>query len=176
MMRSTQVLFLVAALTSGAGAQSLGIDPGSHRPALHIPLREDAAADTYQRLPYQDLASEIRIELAADALYDFDKGEVRSSAVDYFQQAANLIFDEAKGPVRVECRSDRVPAAVGQKLAARCANAIAHWLIVQENLAKVKFTTVGTSVLPAAATPSLDNPLAPKPDTRPSVTIIFAKK
>jgi hypothetical protein len=80
-------------------------------------------------VPNQDLASEIRVELAADALYDFDKGEVRSSAVDYFQQAANLIFDEAKGPVRVECSSDRVPTAVGQKLAARCADAIAQWLI-----------------------------------------------
>jgi hypothetical protein len=50
---------------------------------------------------------------------------------------------------------------------------------VQENL-KVKFTTVGTSVPPAAPAPRADYPLAPQPkptlNARPSVTIVFAKK
>ena len=177
-MRTTlPILFVMIALTSSASAQSLRIDPNSHRPGLHIPLKGDTTTDTFRRLPYQNLAGEIRIELAADVLYDFDKDEVRSSAADYFQQAANLIFEEAKGPVRIECRSDRVPTAVGQKLAARCANTIAKWLTVEEKLTNVKFTTVGTGVLPAAtAAPNLDNPRAPKPDTRPRVTIVFAKK
>jgi hypothetical protein len=63
--------------------------------------------------------------------------------------------------------------------AARCANTIAQWLTVQENL-KVKFTTVGTSVPPAAPAPRADYLLAPQPkpnpNARPSVTIVFAKK
>jgi outer membrane protein OmpA-like peptidoglycan-associated protein len=177
MVRTTwSILCFIAALTGGAGARSLGIDPNTHRPALRVPLREDTTADTFKRLPYQELADQIHIELAADALFDFDKGEIRSSAADYFQQAANLIFEEARGPVRIECHSDRVPAVVGQKLAMRCANAVAQWLIVQENLSKIKFTTVGTSVPPAATARNLDNPLAPKPDTRPRVTIVFDKK
>jgi hypothetical protein len=67
------------------------------------------AADKFRRLPYQNLPGEIHIDLAADTLYDFDKNEVRSSAADYIQQTANLIFEEAKGPVRIECRSDRLP-------------------------------------------------------------------
>jgi outer membrane protein OmpA-like peptidoglycan-associated protein len=127
-------------------------------------------------LPYQNLVSEIRIELAADDLYDFDKDEVRSSAADYFQQAANLIFEEAKGTVRIECHSDRTPTVVGQKLAVRCANAIAKWLIVQEKLIKVKFTAVGNGAPPAATNPNSDNLLIPKPNTRPGVTIVFDKK
>jgi hypothetical protein len=52
------------------------------------------------------------------------EGKVRSSAADYFQQAANLIFEEARGPVRIECNSDRDLPITGQKLAERCANAI----------------------------------------------------
>ena len=177
MMRTAfPILLVMTALTSGADAQILGIDPKTGRPGFRIPMKGDTTTDTFRRLPYQNLASEIRIELAAEVLYDFDRDEVRSSAADYFQQAANLIFDEAKGPVRVECHSDRVPTTVGQKLAARCANAIAQWLIVQEKLAKVKFTTVGTSVPPTATAPNLDNPLGPKSPARPSVTIIFAKK
>jgi len=135
------------------------------------------AADNFKRLPYQSLPDKIRIELAAETLYDFDKDEVRSRAADYIQQTANPIFEEAKGPVRIECRSDPLPTAIGQKLAARCANTIAQWLTVQENL-KVKFTTVGTSVSPDAAAPRADYRLAPRPNpnARPSVTIVFAKK
>jgi hypothetical protein len=93
MMRTTlPILFVMTALTSDAGAQSLGIDPNSHRPGLRIPLKGDTTTDTFMRLPYQNLASETHIELAAGVLYDFDKSEVRSSAADYFQQAANLTF------------------------------------------------------------------------------------
>ena len=177
MMRTAfPILLVMTALTSGADAQGLGIDPKTGRPGLRIPMKGDTTTDTFRRLPYQNLASEIRIELAAEVLYDFDRDEVRSSAADYFQQAANLIFEEAKGPVRIECRSDRVPTAVGQRFAARCANTIAKWLTVEEKLTNVKFTTVGTSVLPTTAATNLDNPRAPKPDTRPKVTIVFAKK
>jgi hypothetical protein len=137
MIRSTlPILYVLTALVSGASAQGLGIDPNSLRPTFRLPLQGGANADTYRRLPYQDLASEIRIELAADVLYDFDTGVVRSGAADYFQQAANLIFEEAKGPVRIECSSDRAPPAIGQKLAERCASAIAQWMIVQEKLTK----------------------------------------
>ena len=179
MIRSTlPILYVLTVLASNASAQSLGIDPNSYRPAFRLPLQGDTNADTYRRrrLPYQDLASEIRIELAADVLYDFDKGEVRSGAADYFQQAANLIFEEAKGPVRIECRSDRTPAAIGQKLAERCASAIAQRMIVQEKLTKVKFTTVGTRVAPTGTSPNTDNRLLPKPSPGPHVTIVFAKK
>jgi outer membrane protein OmpA-like peptidoglycan-associated protein len=177
MIRSTlRILYVLTVLASSASAQSLGIDPNSYRPSFRLPLQGNTNADTYKRLPYQDLASEIRIELAADVLYDFDKGEVRSSAADYFQQAANLIFEEAKGPVRIECRSDRAPPAIGQKLAERCASAIAQWMIVQEKLTKVKFTTVGTRVPPTGASPNTDNRFAPKSNPRPNVTIVFAKK
>ena len=78
----------------------------------------------------------------------------------YQSGLVNLIFERAKGPVRIECRSDRLPTAVGQKLAARCANTIAQWPSV-----KVKFTTVATGVPPAApAVPRGDYSLAPKPN------------
>jgi hypothetical protein len=177
MIRSTlPILFSLAILTSEASAQGVAIDPNTLRPSLRMPLSGNTNADTYKQLPYQDLGSEIRIELAADALYDFNKGEIPSSADDYIRQAANLIFEEAKGQVRIECRSDRDPPAIGQKLAERCANAIVQRMVVQEKLTKVKFTAVGTRLSPAAIAPNTNNLLAPKPNTRPSVTIVFMKK
>jgi outer membrane protein OmpA-like peptidoglycan-associated protein len=178
MIRSTlPILFSLAILTSEASAQGVAIDPNSLRPSFRMPLSGNTNADTFKRLPYQDLGNEIHIEVAADELYDFDKGEVRSSAADYFQQAANLIFEEAKEQVRIECHSDRDPPAIGQKLAERCANTIAQWMIVEEKLTKVKFTAVGKRVPAAAAiAPNTNNLVAPKPNSRPSVTIVFAKK
>jgi outer membrane protein OmpA-like peptidoglycan-associated protein len=174
MRRSTlPILFSLAILTSQASAQSVGIDPNSFRPSFRMPLSENTNADNFRRLPYQDLGSEIHIELAADALFDFDKGTVRSSAADYFQQAANLIFEEAKGRVRIECQSDRDPPATGQKLAEQCATAIAQWMTVEEKLTKVKFTAVGKRVLATAIAPATNNLSAPN---RPSITIVFAKK
>ena len=178
MKRSTMpILLSLAAVTSEASAQNVGIDPNSLRPGFHVPLSGNTNADTYKRLPYRDLGGEIHIEVAADALYDFDKGSIRSSAADYFQQAANLIFEEAKGQVRIECQSDHDPPAIGQKLAEQCANAIAQWMTVEEKLTKVKFTVVGKRLPAAAITPSSADILAPpKPKVRPSVTIVFAKK
>jgi hypothetical protein len=177
MIRSTlPILFSLAILTSEASAQGVAIDPNSLRPSFRMPLSGNTNADTFKRLPYQDLGSEIHIEVAADELYDFDKGEIPSSADDYFQQAANLIFEGARGQVRIECRSDRDPPAIGQKLAERCANAIVQRMIVQEKLTKVKFTAVGTRLSAAAIAPNTNNPLAPKPNSRPSVTIVFTKK
>jgi outer membrane protein OmpA-like peptidoglycan-associated protein len=178
MKRSTiPILLSLATVRSEASAQNVGIDPNSLRPGLHMPLSGNTKSETYKRLPYRDLGSEIHIEVAADALYDFDKGTVRSSAADYFQQAANLIFEEAKGQVRIECQSDHDPPAIGQKLAEQCANAIAHWMTVEENLTKVRFTAVGKRVPAAAIAPSSTDILAPtKPNVRPSVTIVFAKR
>jgi outer membrane protein OmpA-like peptidoglycan-associated protein len=175
MIRSIMpILFSLAILISEASAQDVGIDPYSYRPGLHMPLSGNAKADTYRRLPYRDLGSEIHIQVTADALYDFDNGKVRSSAADYFQQAANLIFEEARGQVRIECQSDRDPPQIGQKLAEQCANAIARWMTVEENLTKVKFTAVGKRL--SAVAQSTNNIFPPKTSAQPSVTIVFTKK
>jgi outer membrane protein OmpA-like peptidoglycan-associated protein len=178
-MRSVLWRFLVPALTAllagAAAAQSISIDPNLHMPAFGFPTNRDDKPDSYKRLPYRDLASEIRIEVAASALYDFDSGKVPPSAADYMQQAANLIFEHAAGPVRIECRSDRTPASYAQKLAEKCAGVIAQWLTVEEKLTHTKFTTVGSSIAPPASANSND-PFARADAGKTNVTIVFAKK
>src|SRR5580658_4487329 len=180
-MRAGLIAILaLAALGTGAAAQISSAPntlPGAE--ANPFPVIEmqalDQPLDRYRHLPYQDLATSIRIRLAAAVLYDFDHAQVRPNAADYLQQAANLIFERAAGPVRIECRFDRGAPALAQKLAAQCALAISQWLTVQEKLTKVKFVTVGTSVPPPAAPDPHD--LMPKPSpSLASITIDFAKK
>lgn len=174
MIRATVLILLSPAiLISDARAQDVGIDPYSYRPAMHVPLPGEKKSEIYQRLPYREIGNEIRIQITADALYDFNGGKVRSTAADYFQQAANLIFEQAPGQVRIECQSDRDPPQTGQKLADQCAKAIARWMTVEENLTKVKFTAVGKHLAVVAQN---TNDLLPKPSAQPSVTIVFTKK
>jgi len=173
-MRGTLLtIFIVAMVTNRAAAQNGGITPGFPFPSLGFPLQNDnnSSADNSKTLPYRELPTEIRIELAADTLYDFDRGAVRPSAADYLDQTANLIFGRAKGPVHIECRSDRSPLALAQKLAAACAAAISQWLIVKEKLTNVKFTTAAMPSTTVAAPGS--NPLARAAMSKNDITIVF---
>jgi outer membrane protein OmpA-like peptidoglycan-associated protein len=156
----------IAALTSAAAAQT---------PLFSVPLDRPQRAEIYRRLPVRDMANEIRVEVNADLLYSFEDGKVRASASDLLAQAANLIYERAKSPVRIECRSDRTPAAAAQKLADACAAALMQYLIKEEKVTYVKFASVGVSV-PPPAPPDPRDPFAPLPPRQTKVLIVFAKR
>ena len=142
-------------------------------PVIEMQSNYGERPDHYRHLPFRDLATSISIQLPAGALYDFNVMAVRANAADYLQQAANLIYEHAAGPVKIECRSDRGAAA--QKLATQCALAISQWLTTQEKLTKVKFVTVGSSVPPPPPPDPHDLMARPSPSLA-SITIDFAKK
>ena len=171
----------VSAMTTSAMAQinsAPNTVPGTEAnpfPVIEMQSNYGERPDQYRRLPYRDLATSISIQLPAGALYDFNVMAVRANAADYLQQAANLIYEHAAGPVKIECRSDRGAAAAAQKLATQCALAISQWLTTQEKLSKVKFVTVGTAVPPPAPPDPHDLMPAASP-SHSSITIDFAKK
>jgi outer membrane protein OmpA-like peptidoglycan-associated protein len=132
-------------------------------------------SDHYRHLPYRDLATSMSIQLPSAALYDFNIMAVRANAADYLQQAANLIYEHAAGPVKIECRSDRGAPQAAQKLAAQCALAVSQWLTTQEKLTKVKFVTIGTAV-PPPAQPDPHDLMPRAAPTQSNITIDFAKK
>jgi hypothetical protein len=99
-----RALLGIAALSAFAGAAA------AQTPVFSVPLDRPQSSETYRRLPFRDMGNEIRIEVNADLLYSFEDAKVRLSASDLLEQAANLIYERAKSPVRIECRSNRVPA------------------------------------------------------------------
>ena len=159
----------VAALSGAAAARA----PASF-PILSAPLERAQTAETY-RLPVREADNEIRIEVNADLLYSFEDGKIRASASDLFQQAANLIYGQAKSPVRIECRSDRPPPVTTQKVAQACAAAVAAYLVNDEKATNVKFASAGIAV-PPPAPPDPRDPFAPVPPRQNNVLIVFAKK
>jgi outer membrane protein OmpA-like peptidoglycan-associated protein len=153
-------------LTAAAAAQT---------PLFSIPLERSQSSEIYRRLPMREVGNEVHIEVNADLLYSFEDSKVRASASDLLQQAANLIYDSAKSPVRIECRSDRTPAAAAQKLADACAAALMQYLVKDEKVTNVKFSSVGVSV-PPLAPPDPRDPFAPLPPRQTKVLIVFGKK
>jgi outer membrane protein OmpA-like peptidoglycan-associated protein len=170
-----------SAITTSAMAQinsAPNTVPGSEAnpfPVIEMQSNYGERPDHYRHLPFRDLATSISIQLPAGALYDFNVMAVRANAADYLQQAANLIYERAAGPVKIECRSDRGAPQAAQKLATQCALAISQWLTTQEKLSKVKFVTVGTAVPPPAA-PDPRDLMATASPSQSNITIDFAKK
>ncbi len=162
----------IAALTPAAFAQ---VDAPGSFPIFSVPLDRPQSSETYRRLPFRDSGNEIRIEVDADLLYSFEDAKVRLSASDLLAQAANLIYERAKSPVRIECRSDRTPAAAAQKLAEACAAALAQYLVKAEKVTTVKFVSAGVSLPPPPPRDPRD-PFAPLPPRQTKVLIVFAKK
>lgn len=115
-------------------------------------------------LAVKETATEIRIELAADVLFEFDKAVLLPKARQTLQQAAALIGDKAAdGTVRIEGHTDaKGEDNYNQKLSERRATAVKEWFVNQGGLKQVKFKTRGLGeqqpVVPNARPDGSDDP------------------
>ena len=80
-------------------------------------------------LTVQESDTEMRIDLAADVLFDFDKADLLPKAEETLQKAADLIKQRnAKGVVRIEGHTDaKGNDAYNQKLSVRRADSVKRW-------------------------------------------------
>jgi len=86
----------------------------------------------------------VLIELAADVLFDFDKADIKSSAISSLQQCATSILESARGDVRIEGHTDsKGPSDYNQTLSEQRAEAIRAWLTAEGNLTDIQFVTRG---------------------------------
>jgi outer membrane protein OmpA-like peptidoglycan-associated protein len=95
-------------------------------------------------LQVKETDTEVRIDLAADVLFDFDKADLLPKARDTLKQAAAVIRDKAKGEVRISGYTDsKGDAAYNQKLSERRATSVKDWFVDKEGLQNVDFVTEG---------------------------------
>lgn len=95
-------------------------------------------------LQLKETDTEIRIELAADVLFDFDKADLRRDARNALKQVGDIIKEKAKGTVRIEGHTDSKGSdAHNQKLSERRASSVRDWLVKNEGLKNVRFATSG---------------------------------
>jgi outer membrane protein OmpA-like peptidoglycan-associated protein len=110
---------------------------------LQFPQPKDLAGKTTD-LQIHESRSEIRIEMSADVLFDFDKATLSDKAQDALQQAASIIGEKAKGQVRIDGHTDaKGDDRYNLRLSERRANAVKTWFVEKAGLRSNRFSTHG---------------------------------
>ena len=131
--RSTLVL-LLAALASA----------GSVRAQMEIGGRVLDIDETLKELNAKIVNQEIRIALAADVLFDFDKHELKPAAVPTLTKVGEVIKSRSGSRVLIEGHTDaKGNDAYNQALSERRAASVRDWLVKNSGEPRARFTTKG---------------------------------
>ena len=119
---------------------------------------------------------EIRIELAADVLFDFDKHDLRPEAVPSLQKVAEVLRSRAGSPVTIEGHSDgKGSDAYNQPLSEKRAQAVREWLVKNGGATAAKITTRGWGkskpIVPNTRPDGSDDPEGRKKNRRVEITV-----
>jgi outer membrane protein OmpA-like peptidoglycan-associated protein len=130
---------------------------------LDLVFRVDDMGGNVQNLDIKETPTELRIDLATDVLFDFDKSDLLPKAQQTLTQAAQIIRDRAKGEVRIDGYTDAKGSdAYNQKLSERRAEAVKVWFIKDAKIQNIKFVTEGfgakNPVAPNTNPDGSDNP------------------
>jgi outer membrane protein OmpA-like peptidoglycan-associated protein len=130
-----------------------------------------------QDLQVKETATEIRIEVAADVLFDFDKSTIKPEAAATLHSVAEIIKDKGKGrTVRIEGYTDaKGSVSYNQSLSERRAKSVQQWLAQKEGLGQVKMTTQGfgasSPVAPNTKPDGSDDPVGRQKNRRVEIVV-----
>jgi outer membrane protein OmpA-like peptidoglycan-associated protein len=97
-----------------------------------------------QALGAEESALEVKVELPADVLFDFDKAEIRPDAAAALAGLATVIRGYPAGRVEIGGHADAKGNAIyNQRLSERRAEAVKRWLVEREALAADRLATRG---------------------------------
>jgi outer membrane protein OmpA-like peptidoglycan-associated protein len=119
---------------------------------------------------------EIRIELAADVLFDFDKHDLRPEAVPSLEKVAEVLRSRAGSPVTIEGHTDgKGNDAYNQPLSEKRAQAVREWLVKKGGASAAGITTRGWGkskpIAPDTRPDGSDNPEGRKKNRRVEITV-----
>jgi outer membrane protein OmpA-like peptidoglycan-associated protein len=87
---------------------------------------------------------EVRVELPADVLFDFDKADIRADAAQALAQVATLIRAFPSGNATLEGHTDsKGDDGYNQRLSERRAKAVGRWLVEKEGIEAARLTPQG---------------------------------
>lgn len=87
---------------------------------------------------------EVRVELPADVLFDFDKADIRSDAATALAQLATLIRAYPSGSATLEGHTDaKGDDAYNQRLSEKRAESVKRWLVEREGIEAARLTPRG---------------------------------
>jgi outer membrane protein OmpA-like peptidoglycan-associated protein len=120
------------------------VPPGSKFQILDLKYQTQPVAGAVQALEVKETATEIRIEMPADVLFDFDKAEIRPDAAQVLAEAARLLRPHARRRIVIEGHTDaKGNDQYNQQLSERRAQAVKQWLQEREKLKNMTLETRG---------------------------------
>ena len=127
----------------GTTREVAGVSGGLANATHNVQAKVQDLAAAKRDLGAQESDIEVRIELPADVLFDFDKADIRADAANALAELAAVIR-AYKGPVRLEGHTDAKGAPkYNQKLSERRAASVMQWLIEREQIPSARMTTQG---------------------------------
>jgi outer membrane protein OmpA-like peptidoglycan-associated protein len=170
------LLLLLA--SPGAGAQEQEVPTDLKFKVVDIVFKVESFGGEVIDLQVKETATEVRIELAADVLFDFDKATLLPKAEDTLKKAAEFIRQRAVGVVRIEGHTDaKGDDAYNQRLSERRAESVQKWF-ARNGLARVRFSSRGFGktqpVAPNTKPDGADDPEGRQKNRR--VEIVIGKK
>lgn len=119
---------------------------------------------------------EIRIELSADVLFDFDKSDIRSDALESLEKIIEILKAYPKSAILVEGHTDsKGTEAYNLKLSEQRGLSIKKWLVsnggIESSRIAVKGWGASKPVAPNTAPDGKDNPYGRQKNRRVEITI-----
>lgn len=170
---------LLAPLPAAAQDPPDTVPPGAIRVVRPLIYEVQSLAARVEDLRIKETDLEIRLELAADVLFDFDKADLRPEATKTLARAAGIVREKATGTVRVEGHTDgKGTPAYNQRLSERRAASVKSWLVTTGGLGAFTFSTKGLGatqpIAPNTKPDGTDDPDGRQRNRR--VEIVIAKK
>ena len=121
-------------------------------------------------------AEEIKIELAADVLFDFDKSNLRPEAAGTLQKVGQVVNSYPNAPLLIEGHTDSKGGhAYNVKLSENRALSVKNWLTQNAGIQESRMTTRGWAetkpVVPNANPNGSDNPNGRQKNRRVELTL-----
>ena len=170
---------LLLLLAAGAsGTQDHDLPPGATFKVIDIVFKVESFGGQVVDLQVKETETEVRIELAADVLFEFDKATLLAKAEDTLKKAAEFVRQRAVGVVRIEGHTDaKGDHAYNQRLSERRAESVRQWF-ARHGLGGVGFSSKGFAetrpVAPNTKPDGADDPEGRQKNRR--VEIVIAKK
>jgi outer membrane protein OmpA-like peptidoglycan-associated protein len=126
-----------------AGAQEAAAGTELTFKVLDLVMKVEDFGGQVADLQVRETATDVRIELAADVLFEFDQATLLPKAEATLTKAAEFIREHAAGVVRIEGHTDaKGDDAYNQRLSERRADAVRQWL-ARQRLSGVRFASRG---------------------------------
>lgn len=175
-MRSIISGSIIGLLMAGAAGAQPATQGGEQHTIRDLLFMVIDLGGNVEDLQVKQTETEMRFELAADVLFDFDQDTLRPVAQQTLQKAAGIIREQTKGEIRIDGHTDaKGDDNYNQKLSHRRASAVKNWLAQDGKLGARRMSTHGFGeqkpVAPNSKPDGSDDPEARQKNRRVEITV-----